>query len=179
MKVFVMRHGTTIWNLKGITQGRTNNRLSKSGRDLTNEVALRYKDIKFDIIFSSPLMRTIQTSNIINKYHGVKIIKDHRLIEIDQGIFSGRHKDSLTEEEKVLKFSRAESCGMESYRSVYVRTEDFIKELSKQEYKSVLIVTHNVCASIISDILNNIKVDFNDYKKLSKFSNAEIKCFEV
>ena len=34
MNLFVMRHGTTVWNEKGITQGRTNNRLSKSGIEL-------------------------------------------------------------------------------------------------------------------------------------------------
>lgn len=52
-------------------------------------MALKYKDTKFDIIFCSPLMRTIQTANIINKFHNVKIVKDERLIEIDQGIFTG------------------------------------------------------------------------------------------
>jgi hypothetical protein len=41
-----MRHGTTVWNEKGITQGHTNNRLSKKGKILTEEVALKYKNIK-------------------------------------------------------------------------------------------------------------------------------------
>ena len=102
MKIYVMRHGTTVWNEKGITQGHTNNRLSKKGKILTEEVALKYKNINFDIIFCSPLMRTVQTANIMNKYHNSKIVKDSRLIEIDQGIFTGRSKYDLTEEEKRL-----------------------------------------------------------------------------
>jgi probable phosphoglycerate mutase len=140
MKVYVMRHGTTVWNERGITQGRTNNRLSKQGKLLTEEVARKYKDINFDVIFASPLMRTMQTANIINKYHGAKIIKDERLIEIDQGIFSGKGKNEITEEEKKLKFARAKECGMESYQSVYERIANFVQELkqNKKAFRNIM-----------------------------------------
>lgn len=87
-----MRHGTTAWNEKGITQGRTNNRLSKSGKVLTEQRAKDFAYKNIDIIFCSPLMRTVQTANIINKFHNVKIQKDDRLIEIDQGIFTGKKR---------------------------------------------------------------------------------------
>ena len=97
MNLYVMRHGTTVWNEKGITQGRSNNRLSKNGIELTELVSKKFKDIKFDVIISSPLMRTIQTANIMNKYHNVKVFKDDELLEIDQGIFTGHYKNSLTE----------------------------------------------------------------------------------
>jgi probable phosphoglycerate mutase len=180
MNVYVMRHGTTVWNEKGITQGRTNNRLSVSGKELTEEVAKKYSETKFDIIFASPLMRTMQTANIINRYHKVKIIKDERLIEIDQGIFSGKSKYEITEEEKKLKFARAKECGMESYESVYKRIENFINELKKnKKYENVLIVTHNVGASFAELVLTNTKVDYNNDKHLRSFKNAEMKCFNI
>ena len=76
MNIYVMRHGTTVWNEKGITQGLTNNRLSKNGVALTEKVSLEYKNIKFEAIYCSPLTRTVQTANIMNKYHNLKIIKD-------------------------------------------------------------------------------------------------------
>ena len=123
MNLYIMRHGTTVWNEKGITQGCSNNRLSKTGISLTKDASEKYKDIEFNIIYCSPLMRTVQTANIMNKFHNVKVIKDKRLIEIDQGIFTGRSKNDLTEEEKNLKFTRAESCGMESYQSAYNRAK--------------------------------------------------------
>ena len=179
MKIYVMRHGTTVWNEKGITQGHTNNRLSKNGKHEVEQVALMYKDVTFDVIFSSPLMRTMQTSNIMNKYHNLKIIKDKRLIEIDQGIFTGRRKNSLSEEERKLKFSHAKECGMESYESVCDRVKDFIDELlTERTYGNVLIVTHNVNAGLIFEILDK-KVDFGIDGHLRSFDNAEVKCFEV
>ena len=176
MKIYVMRHGTTVWNEKGITQGRTNNRLSKAGKLLTEEVANKYKNAKFDVIISSPLMRTVQTANIMNKFHNVTIIKDDRLIEIDQGIFSGRGKNSLTQEEEKLKSARSSSCGMESYQECYKRVEEFITDI-KQKYskETILLITHNVNASFITDILENVEVDFENAQHLRNYKNAQVK----
>ena len=180
MKIHVMRHGTTVWNEQGITQGRTNNRLSKNGVLLTEKVSKRYKDCKFDIIFCSPLMRTIQTANILNRPHNVKIVKDNNLIEIDQGIFTGRNKDDLSEDEKRLKALRDKSTGMETYASALDRVRAFLSALRKNtKYKNVLVITHNVIASFLDDILNNVKVDFNNPDHLRNFKNAEIKTFEI
>ena len=179
MTIFVMRHGTTVWNEKGIIQGWSSNRLSKKGKIEVKKRAEEYRNQEFDVIFSSPLMRAMQTANIMNEFHKVKIVKDQRLIEINQGIFTGRHKDSLTEEEKVLRLKRDKRCRIETYQSVYKRSEDFITELKNSRYENVLIVTHNVGASFITSILNKNQIDFKDENQLRNFGNAEIKVFEV
>ena len=176
MNIYIMRHGTTVWNEKGISQGRSNNRLSKSGKSLTEQVAEKFKDVKIDIIFVSPLMRTMQTANIINKFHNVKIFKDNRLIEIDQGIFTGRSWSSLSEEEKELKNKRDAACGIESYKSVLNRVTDFIEDVkSNCKFENILVVTHNVCASLLYTKLNCNNVDLNCDKHIRNFKNAEIK----
>lgn len=180
MNLYVMRHGKTVWNEKGITQGQTNNRLSKNGILVTQEVAKNLKDIPFNIIISSPLMRTIQTANIINAYHKVKVVKDFKLIEINQGIFTGRSKYSLSDEEQALKNSRAKSTGMESYQDCFNRIKTFIEEIkSKYNYETVLIVTHNCNATFIEDVICGKKVDFNDNNFLRNFKNAEVKKFVI
>ena len=177
MNIYVMRHGTTVWNEKGIIQGRSHNRLSKNGKILVKEVSKKHKNTKFNIIFSSPLMRTMQTANIMNQYHKVKIIKDDRLIEINQGIFTGRKKNSFTEKERQLRAVRDESCGMEKYQSVYLRVKDFLNELISS--RNVLIITHNVNATFIANILSGNKVDFENWNHTHNFDNAEIRCFEI
>ena len=180
MNIFVMRHGTTVWNEKGITQGRTNNRLSKSGIELTKQQSEKYKNANFDKIYCSPLMRTVQTANIMNKFHNVMITKDDRLIEIDQGIFTGRHKDDLTEEESKLKFSRSASCGMESYESVYDRSKAFLLDIKNNcKFENVLVITHNCNATLLEDLLLEIDVDYNNDKHVRNFKNAEIKQFKL
>ena len=174
-----MRHGTTIWNEKGITQGRTNNRLSKNGIILTEQRSKEYKNVVFDAIYVSPLFRTAQTAIIMNKYHKVKIIKDANLIEIDQGYFTGKHKDELSEDEKVAKQNRSKEYGMESYESVCNRCVEFIKTLKTSCYNNVLVITHNCSATLLEDLLNGIKIDYKNPKHLRNFNNAEIKKFEI
>ena len=180
MNLYVMRHGTTVWNEKGVTQGRSNNRLSKQGILLTTEVAKSLKDIDFDIIITSPLMRTVQTANIINKYHKVKILKDYNLTEIDQGIFTGRNKSSLSKEEETLKNKRSKSVGMESYEECFNRVATFVNTLKENcNYNNVLVVTHNCVATFVEDILTNKNANFKDSQFLRNFNNAEVKKFVI
>ena len=72
MKIYIVRHGTTIWNEKRITQGYFQNRLSIKGKEELFEVSEILKDEKIDVIYSSPLFRSIQSANIINKHHTKK-----------------------------------------------------------------------------------------------------------
>ena len=173
-----MRHGTTVWNEKGITQGRSNNRLSKNGVEKTKQVAKKYANVKFDFIVCSPLFRAVQTANLMNTYHNVKIKKDMNLIEIEQGIFTGRHKDSLTPEEKILKYRKDKSCGMESYQEVYDRSKVFVESLKKYDTcNNILVVTHACNATMLENIFKNRKIDLNNRESLKNFDNAEIKKF--
>lgn len=180
MNLYVMRHGTTVWNEKNITQGRSNNRLSCAGRKLTESVAEKFKEIVIDAIVCSPLVRTVETANIMNKFHKVKIYKDYLLNEIDQGIFTGRHKDSLNTDEKVLKARRANEVGMETYEQCFNRVERFLKNIKENyPYKNLLVVTHNCCASFIDDIINHKTINFEDAHFLRDFNNAEIRSYKI
>ncbi len=179
MNIYLMRHGTTVWNEKRITQGRSQNRLSKSGKTLTEQVALGFASTPIDIIYTSPLMRTVQTANIMNEYHHVPIQKEDRLTEIDQGIFTGVPGYNLTPQQRQQKASKDPVCGMESYASVGKRVRQFFEELRTTcPYDNVLIITHDVTASILELIIQGKKLDF-DHPHFRNFNNAEIKHFVV
>lgn len=180
MKVYILRHGTTCWNEQGKTQGRSQNRLSKSGIKLAEETAENLKNTQIDVIYASPLMRTMQTAKIINKYHNVKIIKSELITEIDQGIFSGRLYKTLTDEEKRLKKERHPSTGMESMENVFKRVKQFAETVLKNEkHENILVVSHNVICSNLSLVLTNTKPDFNDKNQMEAFCNAAVKMYEI
>ncbi len=180
MELYVIRHGTTVWNEIGRSQGRSQNRLSKNGKHVANVSAEQLKDVKFDLIFSSPLCRTMQTSNIINKYHNIKIVKDQRLIEFDQGWFTGKLVKSLNEEQKQARINRDPNYGMESLENVYKRTRDFF-EFLKLNYKDkcVLVVTHNAIASCLDLIVKYGDYNKELFGKMNHFNNAEFKHFSL
>ena len=54
MKIYIMRHGRTNWNEKWITQGRSQNMLSKTGKSEAMQVAQKFADTKIDLIVCSP-----------------------------------------------------------------------------------------------------------------------------
>ena len=146
-----------------------------SGKQLVEKVAKQNSALKIDVIFSSPLMRTMQTANIMNKYHNVPILKDERLTEIDQGIFAGRRKDSLSDLEREQKQKRLKECGMENFDQLEKRIKDFAKFLKNSKYENVLIVIHSSPARILSMFL--VGEEFNPENDNSRFyfKNAEIK----
>ena len=69
MKIYIIRHGLTVWNKQKRTQGRVNNKLAKEGKEELEKIAQKLKNINFDYIFCSPLLRAVQSANIINFYH--------------------------------------------------------------------------------------------------------------
>ena len=160
MKLYVMRHGLTVWNEKRIIQGRSKNRLSKTGKEQVQKAAENLKNAKIDIIISSPLMRTIQTANIVNKYHGVKIFKDDAIIEMDQGLLTGRRADSLSDKERALREQRSKELKMENFHERAEVVKEFMRIIKeKYPYENVLVVTHDCNCCLIDKIIKNITLE--------------------
>ena len=182
MNLYIMRHGTTVWNEIGRTQGRSQNRLSKAGIELVKNASKKFKNVKIDLIITSPLMRTKQTSNLMNTYHNVKVIQDSRLIEIDQGLFTGKFHVMFTPEEKEIRRRRDPKFGIESYQSVYTRAKEFLQYLlDKRPAQNILVVTHNAIATMLEKIITgqNINWENKDSRLFNIFENEEIKHFEL
>lgn len=165
MKLYVIRHGRTSWNEKGLMQGRVNIKLSETGKKEAKDIREKLKDISFDICISSPLKRTLETASIVtdNKY---KIITDELLIERNLGEFEGK---KYAEYEK-LKFwdykLNNDSYGVEPVKDILKRTSSFLNNLKEKNYKTVLIVSH---AATIRAINYNIigydsNTDFLEFK---------------
>lgn len=182
MFVYIMRHGQTIWNAKNITQGRRQNRLSEFGKEQAEKVSKKFKQGDVDVIISSPLMRTMQTANIMNKVLKTKILRDERILEIDKGVLAGRTRTTLTEEEKSLKKENPHALKMESVQDVVDRVRDFSAYLlSNFHDKKVLVVTHDIVAFILEKILLKDEKDVLNYYEIheGKYTNAEIRKFTI
>ncbi len=76
--IYIVRHGQTDWNVKGIYQGRIDIPLNETGREQARKTKKELEGIKFDKVFSSPLKRALETAQIICNN---EIITDKRIIE--------------------------------------------------------------------------------------------------
>ncbi len=90
MELYIIRHGETDFNRRGIVQGRgVNSDLNEMGQQQARSFYKAYHHIPFDRIYTSSLKRTHQTVEpFINK--GVEWIKLHELDELDWGVNEGR-----------------------------------------------------------------------------------------
>ena len=66
MKIYVVRHGQTNWNVKGKIQGKSDIELNEKGIEQAKELKELIKNYDINLIISSPLKRAKQTAEIIN-----------------------------------------------------------------------------------------------------------------
>lgn len=137
--IYIIRHGETDWNVEGRYAGRMNIPLNKKGIEQARKLKEKFKNIKIDIVITSPLIRAIQTADEIA--NNEKII-DYRIIERSNGELEGKLKSEITEK---IDFnnSNEKKYNIESIDEFRKRIYDFLDKI-KEKYKgkNVLIVTY-------------------------------------
>lgn len=150
-----VRHGESLFNKQQINQGRMDNPLTELGLRQAKIVAERLKNAKFDIIYTSPLTRTLLTAQEINKFHNVEIITDKRILEVDKGTLTGKPRTPKT----IMEFkANPRKFNGETKTDIYNRVIDFFKEIENDE-RDILIVSHNGVFGAIYSYLNNLQIE--------------------
>ena len=166
MKIYIIRHGETALNVKGVMQGRIDEPINQSGRDLAAVTGRAIKGIRFDNCVSSPLLRAVETAKTVLTESGnsIPIVTDERLLEIDFGDMEGKKLSDMGEAGRAfftapLDFGRFPNG--ESVYDVCERTQDFIKELiAKDDGKTYLISTHGCAMRAMLNFLTDDPSDF-------------------
>ena len=166
MKLFIVRHGETVLNAKGIMQGRLDEPLNQSGRELAEMNGKALKGIHFDRCVSSPLIRAKETAEIILRESGndIPLDIDGRVIEIDFGDMEGKKITDMGEEGLKFYYDPFHFAGFpngETIRDVCGRTQAFLKELvAKDDGKTYLISTHGCAMRGMINDLSDKPADF-------------------
>lgn len=87
--ITIVRHGETEWNTAMRFQGIKNSHLTRRGYQQIELLAEALKNDMFDILLCSNLNRAVETAEVINKYHNLKIIQSPNLNERNFGILEG------------------------------------------------------------------------------------------
>ncbi|MDY4876186.1 MAG: alpha-ribazole phosphatase [Eubacterium sp.] len=147
----MIRHGETALNAKGCYYGRTDAVLSEKGISQARYLKEILKEVSFDYIVASPLVRAYNTAQIVMEEREQEIFGDRRLMEQDFGIFEGMtYKEIQSNYPKELdawneEFSTYRIPKGESFADVRSRTEDFLRDIpSGRESKGekMLIAAH-------------------------------------
>ena len=93
-----------------------------------------------DMIFSSDILRTKQTAEIVSKTLKLEVNFDTRLREVDFGKANGSPAGKFYAD---LKDKQNKKVGRESYGSVAKRVYEFLRDVDKKYHgKNILIVSH-------------------------------------
>lgn len=174
MKIYVVRHGQTNINELGY-HGTENDDLTDLGISEAKELANKLKNINFDLIICSPMIRTKHTCEILN-VNKIPVIYDDRIKERNAGNLSGKSRENENREEYWNYYSTIQYGTSENIKDFFERVYDFLDELKTKEYKSVLIVTHGGVSKAFNGYFYGIK----DGKFLKRgLKNCEIKVYEL
>ena len=158
MKLWVVRHGQTELNRRKLMQGRSDIPLNDTGISQARAAAGLAGDVVFDAVFSSPLIRAVQTASIISRFPEDKIMKDPRLLETDFGKYEKRSY-FLLGPFMTLYWALPEVFPapptVESVSSMVSRSSSFIKDLEHASYENVLISGHGGIIRALCGCLEN------------------------
>ena len=179
MKLLLIRNGQDEDNAKGVLNGRRDIALTKFGVQQAYAVAQELKKYDIDIIYTSPLMRTYQTAQIIANVIAVdEVIVDQYLIERDFGILTGkpvadisRYTNKIIVAGKIKYFLKVD--GAETFPVLYNRAQKILIDIQRRHPGNViLIVTHGDIGKMIRGVFYGL--NWKESLQIPYFNNAQI-----
>jgi len=190
-KIILVRHGRTAWHAEGRYAGTTDVPLDEVGIQQADRVADRLKSAKIDVVFSSPLSRCLELAGKVADSHGLEVVVDDRLRELDLGRWDGEMLEDIVKRDgEILKRWTKDPTsvtipGGESLMAVQERSMDWLNEASARYGDGLLLASSHggpiraIVTSVIGLPLSNLfrlTVDLASMSILNcmgKFSNLE------
>jgi probable phosphoglycerate mutase len=180
MRLYFVRHGESEANVSRQFSNKFYDRhpLTATGRAQAEKLAEMLRDVKFDAIYVSPLLRARQTAEIISAPHGLEVQVTPALCEHDAGDLEGRmDRDAwdaygqLVERWIVKNELDARMPNGESFNEMRARFIPFIADLT-QKYAAtdarILLVGHGaIFHSMLPLLLANVGYAFGATHMLS------------
>lgn len=171
MKLHFVRHGESEANiLREVSNRGLKHGLTEKGRQEATTLAARFKGISIARIFSSPLLRAIQTSEILARELGIPFDITDALREYDCGIIEGRSDAASWKIYDRVAYdwleggwnSRVE--GGESLLDVTLRFVQFAQWLAREHNQSqnnLILVSHGgLYRHMLPLVLTNVDAHF-------------------
>ena len=180
-EIFIVRHGETDYNRKGIIQGSgIDSDLNEMGHRQAAAFYKHYKDEGFELVLTSNLVRTHQTAAPFIKA-GLPHIIVPEIREISWGIYEGQpYSPEVGKEYKRLisawagKDLSVAMKGGESAEQLSKRLQSFIDQLKSYTQKKILVVSHGRTIRCMMCLFNQLPM-----KEMEQFAHANTGLFVI
>jgi broad specificity phosphatase PhoE len=171
MKIYLVRHGETLWNKEEVFRGRKDIPLNETGRIQAEKVGAYFAGISLGRIVSSPLQRAVQTALAIAETTGIPVETEEELTDINFGVWEGLSLRDV-EEQYPAEFDlwkrspqKLQVSGGETLAKVRGRASGSLARLASFGEGAIALVTHRViCKMIVLSCLNIGDEHFWDLK---------------
>ena len=183
MKIYIIRHGQTDWNVQRKIQGTSDIELNSTGIKQSEEARKIVKELELDFIICSPLKRARKTAEILNKDKNLEIIYDESFSERNFGNYEGfvikKDSEDIYNSQALFDLNLdLDINNVEPISKVLERVTKRLDEIKdKYNEKNILIVTHGGVSRAINAYFNGIPED--GIIVSANLDNCEIREFDV
>ena len=176
-KIYLFRHGKTVFNTKGIFTGQSKSDLTREGIRNAKKVAEKLKNKEFQVAFQTRLPRSKDTLKYVLKFHPgcKKTITDNRMLERSYGVLEGTtHKNFIKNIGKRMFDLRVEGDAIENLEPKLRKKVEIF--LGKKEYDAIHR-GYNVAAykgESFADVEKRVKSFINFLKKFIKKNKVNV-----
>jgi broad specificity phosphatase PhoE len=151
MKIYLIRHGQTDWNIQGRFQGREDIELNENGIYQARECGKAIKGETFKAVITSPLSRARKTAEIIaESVSADQIIIDEGIIERDFSKVSG-----MTPKEREAFYASGEADDKEPWEDLCKRMLSCIKKYAEKfSGHNIIMVSHGASINSVLSVLS-------------------------
>jgi broad specificity phosphatase PhoE len=144
--LFIVRHGDTKANEKGIEAGPLDYPLTKRGVKDVSFIAKTLSKVKINAVFSSPVFRAVETAKIVAAPHKVKV----RVLE---ELTEAKIKPELVGKKGRHHILTTPSAFLETNKDVLDRVGKAIEIMKKEASGNVVMVSHG---DVITALLESV-----------------------
>lgn len=177
LRLFLIRHGETPLNREERVQGFMDVELNDLGRRQAEAIAASLREEKVQTVYSSPLRRALETAHLIAESHGLSVVTDNRLKELNQGVLEGLTYEIMRKDYgDLLKEWRKKPAtlrmpGGESMEELQARCWDFVQKLAQDHPNgTIVVVSHGFAIRTV--LCKVIGLDLNNFRRLRQSVGA-------
>ncbi|MHC5248120.1 histidine phosphatase family protein [Enterococcus sp. LJL90] len=182
MKLYLIRHGETDWNVASKIQGKSDIPLNANGQAQAEQLAekLAANPLKFSKIYSSPLKRAVATADILSQQLKLGLIVAEGLKEINLGVWEGftwpevAEKYPLEYRQWYENRRRTRPPAGESYQDLLDRLLPTLVTIIGENSQDVALVTHSAVIMTLESFLHD-----TPFAKMGQYKNGNTGITEV
>ena len=177
-RLLFIRHAQTEWNIQRRFQGHGDSPITEEGQEQLQRLKSRLAGLEFDVVYSSDLRRTMETSKMLS---GKQRVEEPRLRERGVGILEGLNLEQIMAEhaEAFRAFRSGDKNhqieGGESLQNALNRAWTFLEEMpEKHPGAELAAVSHAGLIRLICKKILGLALDAPNFFQIPNTSLTQL-----